>query len=240
MNQVQGLNITAGLVQRLRQAILELPEGTLLGSEEALLARYPVSRPTLREALSALVTEELLVVRRGYGGGYYTRRPSGAMIARLAGTYLSARHSSLTDAVSASLPLRILIARLAARASDESCRRELASIIARERAIDAYERSDFLASEREVLVLLARMAGNPLVELFLTIVIAQSSRDLYAEGIYREEAFPARAKRMRPERLQLLTAIEARDEELAEVFARRCIRLIVGWMAEDGHELMDF
>ncbi|MFJ8738012.1 GntR family transcriptional regulator [Embleya sp. NPDC127516] len=45
----------------------EYPPGALLPSESALSERYGVSRPTVRQALAALRTEGLVIVRRGKG-----------------------------------------------------------------------------------------------------------------------------------------------------------------------------
>ena len=62
----------------------ELPPGTQVETEQELMARYGVSRATVRQALSGLVAEGLLEIRRGRGtyvhgaalehrlGGFYT------------------------------------------------------------------------------------------------------------------------------------------------------------------------
>jgi DNA-binding FadR family transcriptional regulator len=231
--------VAATLLQRMRDDLLRAREGDLFGSEELLLSRYDVSRPTLREALSVLGSEELLQVRRGWGGGYYVSRPSAETIARMAGNYLSGRGSNLADAVSASLPLRILVARLAARGEDNVLRAALQHRIEHERSIDAYERAKFLASERDILLLLARLGGNAVAELMLAVIIAQSSLEQSEHGLYRPETYAHRAARMRRERAQLLDAVQAGDEELAEHFARRCGRLISKWMKEDGYAVID-
>ena len=62
----------------------ELPPGTQVETEQELMSRYGVSRATVRQALSGLVSEGLLEIRRGRGtyvhgaalehrlGGFYT------------------------------------------------------------------------------------------------------------------------------------------------------------------------
>jgi GntR family transcriptional regulator len=69
---------------RARVASGELPPGTQVETEQELMARYGVSRATVRQALSGLVSEGLLEIRRGRGtfvhgaalehrlGGFYT------------------------------------------------------------------------------------------------------------------------------------------------------------------------
>ncbi len=69
---------------RERVALGELAPDTQIETEQALMARYGVSRATVRQALSGLVAEGLLEIRRGRGtfvraaalehhlGGFYT------------------------------------------------------------------------------------------------------------------------------------------------------------------------
>jgi DNA-binding FadR family transcriptional regulator len=69
----------------------ELPPGTIL------MQRYGVSRPTLREALRVLESENLITVRRGAQGGAEVRLPSATVAARYAGLLLQLRGATLDD-----------------------------------------------------------------------------------------------------------------------------------------------
>src|SRR5260221_1083150 len=75
----------------------DLPEGTALPPEAELVARYGVSRPTLREAFRILESELLVTVRRGVKGGAVVHTPSLEVAARSAQALLQYRGATLAD-----------------------------------------------------------------------------------------------------------------------------------------------
>lgn len=81
----------------LRERILsgELEDGDVLPKEELLRATYPISKPSLREAMRILETEGLISVRRGNIGGAVVRWPSAANVAYTASLVLRAQQSTL-------------------------------------------------------------------------------------------------------------------------------------------------
>ena len=87
------------VAQQLRRQIIrgELPEGAALPSEAALMTRFGVSRPTLREAFRVLESEGLINVRRGAHGGARVQVPNGEAAARYAGLVLEFRGATLQD-----------------------------------------------------------------------------------------------------------------------------------------------
>jgi DNA-binding FadR family transcriptional regulator len=90
----------AELVSRaLRKQIVrgELKEGSSLMSESDMMARYGVSRPTLREAIRILESEGLITVSRGARGGAIVHRPSIDVATRYIGLLLQANGTSLQD-----------------------------------------------------------------------------------------------------------------------------------------------
>ena len=91
---------TAELVAaHLRRQIVrgELKEGDALPPESALMERFSVSRPTLREAFRVLESEALISVRRGARGGARVHTPDGDVAARYAGLVLQFRGTTLAD-----------------------------------------------------------------------------------------------------------------------------------------------
>src|SRR3569623_1918283 len=82
---------------RLRSIVLGTPEGTLLGSEEALIKRLDVSRATVRQVARLLEREGLLLVRRGINGGYFAARPDARTIESTVSAYLEIFDSDIED-----------------------------------------------------------------------------------------------------------------------------------------------
>lgn len=76
------------VASRLRKLAWEAEPGTLLGSEEALIARLSVSRATIRQVARLLEREGLLRVRRGINGGYFSARPDLHTIEATVSAYL--------------------------------------------------------------------------------------------------------------------------------------------------------
>src|SRR5215510_4741827 len=87
------------IADELRQLIIsgKLSDGESLGHEPDLVARFGVSRPSLREALRILEAEGLISVVRGMLGGVVVRKPDERLTARTAALVLQARNVSLAD-----------------------------------------------------------------------------------------------------------------------------------------------
>jgi DNA-binding FadR family transcriptional regulator len=222
----------ANVAERIREDVLLLDEGQLLGSEDTLLARYKVSRPTLRQAASLVAQEQLMVVRRGVGGGYFAKRPDSRAVSRMAALYLKVHDAKLIEIVSAFMPQRVEMARLATHCSDPVLRERLAGFLEREREIDENPHfRDFVTGERRFNQLLGQMAGNKALSLFLEILLDLAAMVDREEDMYRNR--PDRVATLRQERNRLGLAILERDEEMAVLVARRCARMSSEWLLED-------
>lgn len=87
------------VADRLRERILrgDLEDGDSLPKEEELRAAYPVSKPSLREAMRILEAEGLITVRRGNVGGAVVHRPSPANVAYTLAMVLAANQVDVPD-----------------------------------------------------------------------------------------------------------------------------------------------
>ncbi|MCA2244769.1 FadR family transcriptional regulator [Mycobacterium sp. WUMAC-067] len=109
-----GIEKPQQIAQELRDLIVSgvLKEGESLGREPEVVARFGVSRPSLREALRILEAERLIEVVRGVNGGVFVRAPDSRTTARTAAILLRSRNVSLADVFEA----RSLIEPIAAKA----------------------------------------------------------------------------------------------------------------------------
>lgn len=223
------------IARALRDDCLKLAEGSLIGSEEELVERYQVSRPTLRQAASLVSQEQLLYVRRGVGGGYFTRRPDSRSVAHTASIYFRARGTAMHEIITAVEPIRAEISRLAARSRDVEVRGQLAQFVTirRDAVLDitpeAYR--NYLGALREFGGLTARLAGNEPLSLFQSILYefcanVRREDDIFAGDLERMTTYHGYM-------LQLGEAILARDEELAVLIGGRGAKLLTQWLMED-------
>jgi len=114
----------------LREEILRRNKSDdFLGSEDELIERLGVSRPTLRQAARILEAEELLVVKRGWNGGFFTRRPEASAVARIAGLFLRSEQTTFGDVWHTLAIVGAEAAKLAAANPDVEARRALVTLV---------------------------------------------------------------------------------------------------------------
>lgn len=220
---------------RIRNDVLALGDGAFLGSEDDLVARYGVSRPTLRQAATILAQEQLLVSRRGVGGGYFARIPDTRGVAQSAAVYLLAHHTSMEEIIVAVAPIKAELAVLACRCKDETLKEEMVKF-AEQPLPEEVTYNYFLRSERTFARILAPMSGNAVLALFLNILYDFCSRVSPEDDVYRHQ--PNRRKVYMEARTGMVKAIIAGDEEIAAVYARRCANMVAKWMiADHAHSL---
>jgi DNA-binding FadR family transcriptional regulator len=200
----------------LRAEILVREQGDSLGSEDELVARLGISRPTLRQAARLLEHEQLLRVRRGVGGGYSVRKPDIGSVTRAAAFFLQARRTTMRDVLTASEQLNEAVMMRAAQSRDAAARARLVRTLA-EIETQRGERPDatLLAQDLEFIERVLELAANPPLELFV--------RTLYQFGITQTST---RVFRDRADRV-------AGDTELTALLSRRRTRTMLDWIAED-------
>lgn len=220
-------SVAARITDELRRHLLSLPQGEFLGSEEDMLARYGVSRPTFRQTARILEQEQLLSVRRGVGGGYYVRKPDVETVGRAAASYLQSRNTTIEHLFQAAEAATTMICRLAALSDDGAARtrlQETAAKLARQdianQDVNEFQQQDFAFRAS-----LARLAGNPALELFLdtlTLVAYEESRPNIF--VIREAREQWHALRMR-----LSEAILNREPDVAVALADRLYACALQW-----------
>lgn len=211
----------------------ELPEGTALPPEAELVARYGVSRPTLREAFRILESELLIVVRRGVKGGALVQTPSIDVAARSAQSLLQYRGATLADVHQARIMLEPPAAAMLAERRDPDALAVLAAAHDEERSGDTDEEIRRRGGGFHRLVV--EQAGNRTLTLLSAMV--QQIIDLQTA---RRQALEATATVRRRHRSQghadharLLELIRAGAATEAELFWRQHLERVKGWLLDE-------
>ncbi len=164
MERVAAVSTASAVAHVLREEILGRQDGDLyLGQEDELLARFGVSRPSLRQAVRLLQAEGILTVRRGHHGGLYGQRPDAAGVAHMASVFLRTRRASLADISATYTLITTQCARLAALNPDEAERRRLLTFV--EQTAGGSQR-DHARARVQWGILLAELARSPTLQLF--------------------------------------------------------------------------
>jgi DNA-binding FadR family transcriptional regulator len=151
----------------LRTRVLEgeLQDGDVLPPEAVLLEEFPVSRPTMREALRILETEGLIEIRRGKRGGCLVRQPRAETAAYHLGLVMQGERIDVRDLAAARSALEPACAALAAARPDRAdVAAELMRLVDESEAVIEHE-VEFTSSALQFHEALVRSAGNRTVGL---------------------------------------------------------------------------
>jgi GntR family transcriptional repressor for pyruvate dehydrogenase complex len=223
----------AKTILQLRADAERYGEGDLIGSEEELLARYGVSRPTLRQAAALVAQEQLVKVRRGVSGGYFSTRPTVSAVSHMAAIYLQTRSTQIEEMLHGVELIRTDMVRLAAQETDQTKKEPLAQFLEADEAAQAagYTYRQFLRAEREYGRLLGVLCGNNVLNLFLQILLELVAM-LHPDQDTLIRA-PARVEQVAKRRGRIIRAILEGDAEIAMLEAERGVRQVAVWMAEN-------
>lgn len=213
---------------KLREMVLALDgENQFIGSEEELIRQLDISRPTFRQVARLLEHEQLLKIKRGPGGGFFTRRPSVDAVAHLASICLVARKARLADMLQAGSPLVVEAARLAAALPDQNQRAKLLQFC-QQNSIESgsSRRGSFVRISDEFSALLFSLSGNPVLEMFIQIV-REFAAEVHAEHGLNTEYMQRYLTVMH----KLAQAVSDGDVEVAGIMADRLNTETARWMS---------
>jgi DNA-binding FadR family transcriptional regulator len=165
------------------------PVGHNLGSASELEARHGVSKPTLREAVRILENRSVATMRRGPGGGLIVTAPKAALAEEGAALYLEYRRVSLEQLAAVRRSLELSCIDLAVANLDESGIERLRAVVIDEQA-NGHDDTD--VSPTGFHLVLADLTGNPVISLFVGIIIrlmnerfeSRGRRDLTADDLH--------------------------------------------------------
>ncbi|MDX6740375.1 FadR/GntR family transcriptional regulator [Actinocorallia sp. A-T 12471] len=202
------------------------PVGAPLGSEEELRVRLEVSRSVLREALVLVEHHRAARMRRGNGGGLYVTAPDHGPATRAIILYLEHGGTSVADLVRARLLLEPLAAAGAAARLGED---DIAPL--RAKAMPPGQRPGAPADIPAMDVFhatLGELSGNPVLRLFLHVLIALTDR--FAAGEVAGRAAPV-GESVEQARRRIVEAVVAGDAHEARSATTRYLEGVAGYVA---------
>lgn len=219
-------------VRALTDMSLSADDGAYLGSENELITKLGVSRPTLRQAAKVVENDRLLSVRRGVNGGFYATRPDARHVIQGPALWLHLQSATLQQMNRASALIFPEAAADAARCQDPALIAELRSF--REgidkRMVGNETQRETVRAEVHLARLIARMSGDPVLMLFTDISysfgLLERDFQFYRASIERREVWLGIQK-------TYCDAILARDAEVTRLLAQRRGRVIARWIEED-------
>lgn len=227
------------VARNLRNRIVrgELAEGTMLPPEQELVQQFGVSRPTLREAIRILESEQLLEITRGLKGGARVLKPNVDVAARYFGFLLQSKGVKLTDV----FRTRVLIEPAAVRVLAREHRPETVA-----RLRECLEEAEHTRALTENALafshfhhVLIEETGNVTLILLMSMLNTVLDRYLVSVaavlGQYREA--DAETQKARRSRKRLVDLIEAGDEDKATYLWRRYLQeaevKLSGWQPSE-------
>jgi GntR family transcriptional regulator, transcriptional repressor for pyruvate dehydrogenase complex len=189
--------------------------GSHLGAEDDLIARFGVSRPTLRQAAKLVERDRLISIRRGAQGGYYAERPDARDAIQSLARFLRMRGANLGHVIQVTRPVSEEAAVAAARHRSAADVEALQVFVA---TIDARDTPrELIAAEVEMVL-----------EIGYSFGLDERGSDLYAD--------PDRRARTRAMQRSLCQAIIDGDADIARLMMRRRSDQFDLWLHLGGTE----
>ena len=218
------------VLERIRSQVYT--EGTKLPSEREIAQALGMSRPPVREALSALQIARIVEIRPGDGTYVKSATPANEMVSN---TMLVLEESeSPFEVMQARRILEEGIVKVAAaQATDEDVVR-LEQVL--ERMQDAVEHGDlsrYFQANREFHLAIAAATQNAILQRLLKSLLISEEKKLWQESIQQYLTNPDHIKVYVGRHQRLLQAIKARDANLA-------VREMREHFSETAEEVRDY
>jgi GntR family transcriptional regulator, transcriptional repressor for pyruvate dehydrogenase complex len=212
LSSSRALKLSESLAREIVSDISSLSPGSSLPPEAAMIEKYRVGRPTLREALRILEVQGIISLKRGKGGGPVVKNHSVVDVARVLSLHFQAASVTLGDLISARSEFESAAAAMAAQARTDEDLANLRALLDRhfevgfgseeQRTVSTYYRPwlDFHMA-------VAAISGNPITHMLVGAIQALSMAlgNSPAQG---QEA-------VHDDHAAIFRAIEAQDAELA-------------------------
>ena len=224
----------------LRRRILrgELVENDALPSESALMERFGVSRPTLREAFRVLESESLISVRRGAHGGARVHLPSADVAARQTALVLEHRGVSMQDVYEARGVIEPGCVAMLAKNRTAADLRQLRAALERSRKVE-HEPVKQMREQTAFHGLIVDMAGNQTLSVLSGMLrhIIDVAHMAHVESDAGTPGGQEALKKGFAAHKRIVELIEAQDVERAERLWRKHLLAADDYLLE-GHRTL--
>lgn len=213
------------VVTQIQDAILDgrLKTGEVLPSERQLKEMFGISRGTLREALRVLEQKGLIEIKLGVGGGSVVKDVNADQIREGLGLLIRSQKVSLNHLAEFREDVEGIVAARAASRRSRADISNLKALLARARkSIDGgtSQRDDFIKIDKQIHLLLAQIAQNPIYLSVLHSVHDNIHR-------YYDRFLSMEARRLQEnyqDLCDLVEAVEKRRADRARRLARSHVR----------------
>ncbi len=188
----------------------DLPPGSFLGSQAALIERYGASRAVFREALRLLEHHQIATMRRGPGGGLFVTAPNARGVSDVVAVYLTRHDISQADLVELRIRVELALVDLTTTRLDADGEGELRTALERERVLSV---SEFADGGHDLHGVIASLGANRALEL-VTLILVRLMRIHQVENVSDADRVAA-AGAVSKAHAAIAEAIIDRDRETA-------------------------
>lgn len=139
--------------------------GSALPGEAAMMARYGVSRGSLREALRLLELQGLIMMKPGPGGGPILLGANAESLGRMQSLHFHLLGARYGDVADARLVLEPQLARMVAQRQDRDALRPLEEFVTAKPDFDVDNDPEYAAKAQGFHRLVASLSGNPVLDM---------------------------------------------------------------------------
>jgi DNA-binding FadR family transcriptional regulator len=199
-----------------------LQPGEMLPSEQAMLTRYGVGRPALREAIRVLEVHGLLRVKPGPGGGPVVGTVTGRAFGEMASLFFRLAGTTFRELIEARLELEPMAARVAAERRDPATVAALRALLEREAATDLTDDAAYARLARDFHAAIVDASRNGVVSL-----VGSGLLELYEDRLRIPITQRDRRAEVLASHTAIVEAIEAGDAERAEALTRASLAAVL-------------
>lgn len=225
LGEVLAKNITVEIDR------LDFPVGLVLGSEEQLMERYGVSRNVLREAVRILEQQTVAAMVKGPGGGLVVTEQRVDAAAYHGGLYLEFCRIDAQQIHEIRQALELMIVERVIENLDAEGEQRIRALIDTE---EVQAKQPRLKHFHRFHLLLAELADNPALRLFLEIVLREfrlhNRVNQMAQTQWEAQAGARKAHQ------RIANAIIARDADTARREMQRYLAVATEWITVSNDE----